>query len=161
MRGKHGNAAAIRREVAEHEAEIATYRKRVARLTAEVADLKRKREHEHRAHTGEVRRLKAQVREGIGPGLLVAQREAATLRDERDALAAQLKDMRRIHDTVIRNIVGYFESVGDTHEEAVGRLVGFVEPERKGAVIVDDILLAKKIDDVGVERIQRARGQRR
>jgi predicted RNase H-like nuclease (RuvC/YqgF family) len=76
-RGKHGAAAARRREDAEVQAEIAAYQRNVKRLTDENRQLSRDLAEERAQHALDVRTLSAQLDEGLSPELSALRQKLA------------------------------------------------------------------------------------
>ena len=95
-RGKHGAAAAVRREAHEQEAEIQTYQRKIKELLADLQKTKTALADSERRRKTEVAKAKAQLQEGISPALTVAQNENRTLREERDQATGQYKALKRL-----------------------------------------------------------------
>ena len=80
-RGKYAARSALRREDASVQSEISGYQHHVKRLTAESQELKDALATERAARKEEVRRLKAQLDEGLSPELLALRDELRRQRD--------------------------------------------------------------------------------
>lgn len=68
------------------------YPEAVKRLTAENRQLRDQLTDEQRARKDEVRALKAQLREGLSPELIVLRKQLASWRDRAQAAEARLKE---------------------------------------------------------------------
>lgn len=94
-RGKHAHSAAVRKVAADRDAEIARYQKRVAEQHAEIKRLREKMRHDEQVHREALRRVIAERDQGLSPTVDILERQAQTLRDERDAAIAHERDIRR------------------------------------------------------------------
>lgn len=83
-RGKHGDAAAVRHAVQSRDAEIAIYRRAVARLTAEKKALRAQLDEQRQAARAIERELRARLNEGLSPELEVLRRRNAALKAENE-----------------------------------------------------------------------------
>lgn len=126
MRGKHGAASAIRREVHAVEQTEAAYRRQIVRLTNERDDARGGRDEARRLWKQEVRALEARLREGTS-----ARVEALTAELER--LRAVVDDMKRVHRSrttqwgrAVERIIAMIQAVnGVTKVEAVETMMSW------------------------------------
>lgn len=98
MKGKYGQRAAVRREVAEVEASEAAYQRQIVRLTAERDEARVERDKARKDWAAEVRLLKAQVREGASTRVEALIRELEKVRSERDGLKRNVERLYRYID---------------------------------------------------------------
>lgn len=96
-RGKYSKSAAARRDAAHLGSELEAHQRAVARLTAEVSDLREQLDRERRAHAQDVRALRAQVDEGASPQVAALEHELTRVRSERDESRAQAQRIRSKH----------------------------------------------------------------
>lgn len=106
-RGKHTQAAAVKREAAEQQAEIETYQRKVRELLADLQKTKDALADSERRRKTEVAKAKAQLEAGISPALNVAQRENRTLREERDHARNQYKYIKRNWENVFFKLLDH------------------------------------------------------
>lgn len=134
-RGKHGQAAHVKREAAEQAAEVGTYQRKVAELTRQVKDAQTELHEVHERYKREMAGLRAQVREAIGPAVSVAQNEAKKMRAERDAAHAQIVVMQKRWEKMLYSVerhgreehgMGGSWMAGDTGANPGGGLSGMV-----------------------------------
>lgn len=95
-RGKNATAAAGRRYQADHDAQIETYQRKVAELTAAKKALEEQIETDREKHRAMVLKLSEQVREGSSAGLDAAQALISELRVESGKLRRESnRNMRK------------------------------------------------------------------
>lgn len=167
-RGKRAASTEARHAIEARDAEIDTYQKSVSRLAAENKDLKERMVAKDRAHSAEVRRLKAERNEGVSPMLAVVQRENASLKQQVDLLERAVKQARRDWLRVIERILAHFENDHGMSRraesiEAATALVGDVAPSHIVGRIYDGDGIARHVGEnpEAIAAIQRARGDRR
>lgn len=166
-KGKHGRRAA-NREAATIDL-LAPYQRKVVHLTAEVKRLKEEIREKARVHAAELRRLRTERDQGNSPALVVAQREALKMREERDRANLLFADLRRTHDRMCTTFGHHLRREhGLSRTEALEFLVGtVVEDDERVPVVVDESLVHyhstddKEAERLRAERILRARGERR
>jgi hypothetical protein len=92
MKGKYAARSALRREDDSVRTEIWGYRNNIKRLTNENKRLKDGLAAERKSRTGEARRLKALVDEGVSPELIAVREELERQRDRANAVAADSRN---------------------------------------------------------------------
>lgn len=160
MRGKHGVSAAARHAIETRDSELAAYQRRVAELTAEVKQLRANATERMRAHSREVKLLKAERDEGLSPMVAVVQRENAALKERLDRAQRDLRELRKKWERAFQRASRHFL---DDHPE----LVGIERVEAAASLLVEGLEGVRINDGVrsqdteAVTAIQRARGERR
>jgi hypothetical protein len=104
-RGKHSQAAAVRREAHEQQAEIGTYQRKIVELLAENKKLKEEAAARSASHQQQIARLAIQIQEGTSPALAVAQKEAGKLREERDHAVRRLRERQKLLDSFMAQLI--------------------------------------------------------
>lgn len=161
-RGKYGASAAVRREASEQAAEVAAYQQKVVKLTARAKKAEEDLAAFRRASSKQIKDLRAQIREGVSPATVVAQREAATRREERDSARQELKDLKRTHERFMVKFIQYVqESTGATGLEAMETVMrlGASSGQDLSQTVMNDLGLDLTAD--AIFAIQRAQGRRR
>lgn len=101
MKGKHGVAAAARKEQQAAAHELETWQRRATRAEAESADLKERLEAATKQHVADVRVLKERMSAGAAPEVEVLQEQLRRLMEQKaevEALAKEYKDtMEKLH----------------------------------------------------------------
>jgi hypothetical protein len=123
-KGKHGNRAENRARAQEDA--LAPYKRRVVALNEELARVRQARATEVKALRLELKRARVERNEGIGPALAVAQREAATMRDQRDSARAQQAETIRKHERFMVAVLTQFADRGMTDAEAYQLLMDMI-----------------------------------
>lgn len=125
-RGKHAAAAARRRADESTLADLATYQRRVAELTAALKDQREARTTEAEAFRREVRSLRALVESGASPEVAALNRTLARVREERDAARRDAKDTRALWGKVYKRVIELLVSTDlvANRDEALELLIG-------------------------------------
>lgn len=131
MKGKYAARSALRREDSGVRSEIEGYQHHVKRLTAENERLKAARAAERAEWQQDVRRLKAQLDEGLSPELLALRQELEHQREKANQAVAAYRDIRKKWGnafTGMQNI--YLASHPDaTRTDSLDVLMQLCEPE--------------------------------
>ncbi len=91
MKGKHGQSAAVRREVNEAEAKEAAYRRQIVRITEERDQARRERDDARVEWRKEARILSARLSEAASPRTEALSRELERARGRCDQLERELR----------------------------------------------------------------------
>jgi len=126
-KGKYAARAAVRRDDADAQSQIAAYQHTVKRLTAELDELKVARAAGQAAASKEIRSLKAQRDEGLSPEVAALRQQLEEQRERADAAAASRRDIARTWETVFGNLQGLLvEGLRLTGMEALEVLIAAV-----------------------------------
>lgn len=117
-RGKHGASADARRRIQTAEADIGTYQRKVAEQAAEIRDLKQRIRDQASAHSRELKVLRAQRDEGMGPMIAVLEKECQRAKDDADRARRDEAEWRKRYDYMGRHLFGGLRSIGLTRVEA-------------------------------------------
>lgn len=110
-RGKKGIAAARRHGEQAVASTTEMYQRKVAKLTAENQALKQRLVEKDSAHSREVRSLKAAMREGMSPELVMTRRELQTARDEAQRAKQVRSEYARIVDQTLKRLCQHVADV--------------------------------------------------
>lgn len=170
-RGKYAARSTLRREDASVRSEIESYKHAVKRLTSENKHLTAQLDEEQKAHREDVRKLKAQLNEGLSPELLVLREELEHQRERADRAVADRREIQRKWDNASDGMLKILEEqhrgqgVGQRSAKinALDSLVELVDPgnpEKPGtlagvATIPDGVRQHLGVE--GVKRIDQAR----
>lgn len=174
-KGKYAAKAAMRRAEIEATAGLETYKRRVADLTAENKGLKERLVEKDRAHSKEVRLLKAERDEGTSPTLRAVEAECQRLRERADLAERELRLKREQGSRGMRRLIGHFATdhgmgEADAIEAALpiyGKFgadvdgEGDIEDLAGRAVTLDHNPSTKKLSKEQIKTLQRVRGERR
>jgi hypothetical protein len=142
-RGKYAARANLRREDAEVRGTLDGYQHHVARLTAELAQVKQARAAERKAFKAETRRLAAELAEGLSPEVKALRAELERQRETARAAKADAAETRRRWTEVLARLRRMFYALGLTKVEAwevVLSLCGARLDSDDPTLLVDDIL---------------------
>jgi hypothetical protein len=113
MKGKHGAAAAVRKEVQARDAEIERYRNAVVRLTKERNEARAALTDAQKRHAAIERELRARLEHLASPQVEALNRELSVAHDERDAVQAAYKNLRNVFNSqFLHDLVSLFENAG-------------------------------------------------
>lgn len=168
-RGKYATRAARRREDADVQTEIGTYRHHVARLTGQVAELRAQLDAERAGRKNDARRFAAQLDEGISPELTALRAELERQRQRaRQAEDARRRAKERDWNRLRGMLALLRDGLGLTHVEA-REVIATFDPEFLADVDGDQRYAAMMADydtDPGgltleqIHGLQAARGMR-
>lgn len=162
-RGKHGVSAAAKKAVGERDQSIAAYQHHIRRLTSENAELRQKIDDLQDSHSKTVRVLKVERDEGLSPMLKVLQQENVKLKEKVEFLDERMRAIQTGWDNASTKVRIHFMQVhhltGIEAAEVMLRLIGSEDLYK----ITDNPHLHKlnRQHPEAVERIQRARGERK
>lgn len=159
MKGKHANAARLRREDAEVRQDIHSYQQAIVRLQRERDEARAVLTNERKLIAAERRTLKAQLAEGTSSRVAALESVLASATSERDRARADLARIQDKWNRAIRRMQAHLiaeHGVKSSVEalEAVMRLLG--SPD---ALIVDknEQSLGRRNGAEAVKRVRRAR----
>lgn len=163
MKGKYAAKATLRREDGSVRSEIETYQQAVKRLTAENEELKTALAAEQATRKQEVRRLKAQLDEGLSPEVITLRRELERQRERAGRAVTDAATKVDIYGRLLQFTAKLLHNLtGCTGLEATERIVNAIRGESitvadasTGAVIKNG-----KATTVDAEALQRIRGWR-
>lgn len=159
-RGKNATAAAGRRTQAEHHGEIEKYQRKVAQLTAESKKAADATERDRLAHRETVRKLQAQLQEGVSAELLAAQAEVRDLRNERASWRAESEQQARRLSKFYDNVMDFvMANNGMTRLEAV-EWVLHMQGDELATIDVDNTGTKFGLSAERVRSLQKVRGIR-
>jgi predicted RNase H-like nuclease (RuvC/YqgF family) len=162
-RGKYAARAALRREDTEVRSEIGTYQHHVKRLTAENKELTALLASERSARKEEVRRLKAQLDEGLTPEILALRSELERHRKRADEAATSAMQKMEMYARLLKFTAKLLHNItGCTGLEATEQIIGAI---RGSVITVADPTTGATINShapgaVDAEALQRVRGWR-
>jgi hypothetical protein len=162
-RGKYAARATLRREDAGVRSELDSYQHHIKRLTAENQKLKADLAAEQTAHKTDVRRLKAQLDEGLSPELIALRKELERQRERAAVDRADALDKTDVYGRLLEFTAALLHNItGCTGLEAMERIVEAVSGKlvtvadaSTGAVIKE-----RTSEVVDAETLQRVRGWR-
>lgn len=132
-KGKYAARAARRREDESVQTEIETCQRQVARLTAEAGELTGKLAAERAARKQEVRRLAAQLEEGLSPEVAALREELERQRRRADEAEADQRRVREKYDRQFDGLCSLLtDGLGLSGLEAV-EVVMMLDPEARAA----------------------------
>ncbi len=98
MRGKHSNAAAVRREAESQSQQIERLQRDIAHATAARDEAIQKADYWQQRHARDVRTLKAEVEQVTSDELRTAFAAIDSIRQQRDTLQSHLDRLRKLRD---------------------------------------------------------------
>ena len=110
MKGKYANRAARRREDADVQNEIDTYKRKVQQLTEENKRLRHRADSIEARRRDEVRTLRAQRDEGLSPEMIAMQDEINLLREKRQQADAAREKLQRAYDRSVYDLITLISS---------------------------------------------------
>lgn len=130
-RGKHGQAAAVRHEVQQRDAEIEAYKRNVARLTQENRQLRNQLGGEQQRHRDVERRLRAEREKGVSPQVEALRLQVATLGEQVNGLKAAAERYEKRAVKMSRKLVGHLVNDDNwTFDDAIRYVGPIIEEER-------------------------------
>lgn len=171
-RGKYAEKAAKRQAELEAAGNLDLYKKRVAQLTEENKALRERLVEKDRAHSKEVRRLKAERNEGVSPMLGVVESENARLRDEVDRLTRKARDLQDRWNHATGRVIDHFDEIHrdecprdrdggrSAAVSAAMRLTSRPGDGLEHVELIDDDIANAKLSNEGKVALARARGIR-
>jgi predicted RNase H-like nuclease (RuvC/YqgF family) len=133
VKGKHGQAAAVRQEVTARDTEIATYQRAVARLTAAnklLTDTNRERQ---RSWAKREREFRALIDQAASPTVDALQSELSRMRDKADNAERRGKQYREDFAKLAQRMVAGLMGDGMDYAGALREVSGIV-----GITVVDE-----------------------
>lgn len=167
MRGKQGQAAAVRHNIESRDAQIVVYQRNIARLTAETKELRATLDIERREQQRHVRELRARLDLGAAPKVEALELLMAQRTKERDSAQSDLGAFR---DRWGRTVIRFRDHFVDQHKmpkhEAFEAAITIVVPDMAEHLLADERIANERdlSDDVLRERVtalHRKRGLRK
>lgn len=126
MKGKHGQAAAVRHEVQSRDSEIATYQRAVARLTAENKALRASARDSAQSNQQSIRELRARLDVAAAPKVEALEIALGAARASAERTGREMVAMKRRYG---RSMVHYMLALKE---------LGITEPQTREALALID-----------------------
>lgn len=123
MRGKHGQSAAVRHDFQAIETDLATYQRRVAKLTAENRELREKLATEEQRHRKAERVLLARLNQAAAPKIEALEILVAARTRERDAVSRELDDLSEKWNRAFKRLGEHFRHAHGLDGVEVGEAI--------------------------------------
>lgn len=162
-RGKQGARAALKREDASVQSEIATYQRNVRDLKEHNKKLQTSITKLNSDYQKQCARLTAQIREGVSLELLETRKELDRQRERGDSAEARQREIQKKWDLVSTGLVNFL--VTNFHYTTSDALIQVVRilGEDKTTLVPQNMPIrqASRLGSEGVSRISQARGEHR